>query len=199
MGKRTGSKRMGGCGCHFTHPPDYTHPQPGLDYHCMRCGHEWRGRNAPVTGVVPVTCPSCRSAYWMRVPKTRPEPTVERTPVPRQDHPVDLTRQDHPTEDALDTLVDRLADLSVPGPSGMILAGVDATLPEHAARVDVTDENGKIVKTAVWIAPEPSPSLPYGVPPPPSITKRTPPPRPAPELSNDTMSARDAVEEDLKL
>ena len=27
---------------------------------CLRCGHKWHPRKV----AIPITCPSCRSAYW---------------------------------------------------------------------------------------------------------------------------------------
>lgn len=39
-------------------------PEPGYDWRCQRCGHQWRSRhpNAPT----PTSCSKCRSAYWQK-------------------------------------------------------------------------------------------------------------------------------------
>lgn len=78
----------GGCGCHFTHPDTYTHPAPGQDYRCMRCGHEWRSRRAVVAGVAPVHCSRCKSAYWMRAAVRAPGPVFREM---TEQHVADLT------------------------------------------------------------------------------------------------------------
>ena len=38
-------------------------------WRCERCGHEW----APRTENIPKICPKCKSNYWDRPPKKRPE------------------------------------------------------------------------------------------------------------------------------
>ena len=51
--------------CGRTHHPEYIHPEPGYDFHCMRCGHDWRTRKP---NDYPKNCAKCHSSYYDRPP-----------------------------------------------------------------------------------------------------------------------------------
>lgn len=53
-------------GLHAANLP-YPLPDPGYEYRCQRCGHQWRRRR--VEDAEPVSCAKCRSAYWRTAAK----------------------------------------------------------------------------------------------------------------------------------
>lgn len=47
-------------------------PDPGYDWLCLRCGHQWRSRKPPTPKTPkPICCSKCRSAYWDRPKHTK--------------------------------------------------------------------------------------------------------------------------------
>ena len=53
--------------CRLYHHVSYIHPQPGYDFKCMRCGHEWRTHKPSThTTPMPKMCSRCKSSYWDR-------------------------------------------------------------------------------------------------------------------------------------
>ncbi len=46
-------------------------PDPGYDWRCQRCNHQWRSRHPNEDP--PTSCSKCRSAYWQKPRKDKQE------------------------------------------------------------------------------------------------------------------------------